>query len=130
MQITKERLEAWLFAQPRERVFVYIQGLPKDQPGCVLCNFLRETTNANFKVSAYEIVIDGLRFRLEQWLVDLLFSWNLTYFSQRIPASAGLLQDLYKRTLLSSANRLGAKQPDPGAIAAEVPLPEVLILAK
>lgn len=43
--INRELFEAWLFSQPREREFVYINGLSDEEPGCVVCSFLRETTN-------------------------------------------------------------------------------------
>jgi hypothetical protein len=42
MQINKETFEAWLFAQPRERRFIFWQSHPDSIPGCLMCNFFRE----------------------------------------------------------------------------------------
>lgn len=42
MEINKERLEAWLFSQPDERIWRYC-----DPWGCVACSFLKETTEFN-----------------------------------------------------------------------------------
>lgn len=41
-EINRESFEAWLFSQPKERVFDY-----RNTDGtCVICSFVKETTNA------------------------------------------------------------------------------------
>lgn len=41
--LNRERLEAWLFSQPPQRQFNYVQGYPGSVPGCLLCNFLTDS---------------------------------------------------------------------------------------
>jgi hypothetical protein len=40
MEINRERFEAWLFSQPDERMFDYMDV----NGGCAVCAFIRETT--------------------------------------------------------------------------------------
>lgn len=44
-EINREHFEAWLFAQPDDRPYVYGEGFPNDPVGCIVCNYLREQTN-------------------------------------------------------------------------------------
>lgn len=74
MQINRETFEAWLLAQPAEREFVYSQGFPKDEPGCLVCNFLRENTKVkNFTVYGRYVDVEGKALGFEKWLDDFLF---------------------------------------------------------
>lgn len=75
--INREHFEAWLFSQPDDRRFEYLEGQPSSLTGCVVCNFLREQTNiTTFGVSGSQV---GFRTSLdfdyipfEPWLQNLL----------------------------------------------------------
>ncbi len=74
--INREQFEAWLFSQPDERNFAYIEGQPDAPTGCLVCNFLRENTNhKHFGVSG---AAEGFRVgfedctKFEPWLELLL----------------------------------------------------------
>jgi len=57
-EINRERFEAWLFAQPRDRKFKY--GDPQD---CAVCRFFKETTKLS-RVSAckYGVRLDSFEY--------------------------------------------------------------------
>lgn len=71
--INREHFEAWLFSQPDERTFEYIYGSYDSNPGCLLCNFLRETTNINkFEVGRIIVSMNGTNYPLPNWFINLL----------------------------------------------------------
>lgn len=43
IEFNHEHFEAWLLSQNPSRAIDLVQGKPTDQPGCLLCNFARET---------------------------------------------------------------------------------------
>lgn len=98
--INKETLEAWLFFQNPARIFNYIEGFKDDKTGCLICNFIRETTNIqNFCISAYCFdILDENNKLIERidfptWLITFLRMRNNISFNDEF--SAGLMQKCY-----------------------------------
>lgn len=82
-QIEQERFEAWLFAQPLDRVIEAAN--PK---GCFLCSFLKETTNINDPAFSWygwspsgDFVTDAVK--LPQWAAALTSPWEVIEISKQ-----------------------------------------------
>jgi len=73
MTIEKERFEAWLFSQPRDRYFRFTNSR-----GCLICSFLNETMKGKWFVDAWDFgPIDKhgdycYYHQLPKWLVEMV----------------------------------------------------------
>lgn len=64
-EISRELFEAWLFSQPKEREFNYMDNTG----GCAVCAFVRETTShANAKGGAKTVEIGNRSIQMPEWL--------------------------------------------------------------
>lgn len=72
-QINREQFEAWLFSQPDERTFNYVEGYIDDKTGCVMCNYLREHTNLKFFiVGSRALTTKRGKNLLPTWFIDMM----------------------------------------------------------
>lgn len=73
IEINRETFEAWLFAQPGGRAFKYLEGSPDDKTGCLLCNFLRETSSGKVYVlgSQFLVGFHNPRIEMPDWAYKL-----------------------------------------------------------
>jgi hypothetical protein len=71
MILEKERFEAWLEQKPDDRTWDYL-----DIHGCVVCSFIKETSNArHVSIGPRDYTIDGGELkRIPQWLYSVLWS--------------------------------------------------------
>ena len=97
MELHRERFEAWLFAQPRERVIEAGNG-----ECCFLCSFVKETTNLRkaffYGWSQWQThpVIEPVL--LPEWatrLVDPVWCANNSTSRSRLEITVGQMQDRY-----------------------------------
>lgn len=122
MEINKERFEAWLYSQPRSRVFNLA-----DQGDCLLCSFMHETSNIQIRASwdAF-VVMDGLTGRIDpenQGKVPEWFKRVVNGYSCRPAPSiktggpTGQYHDAYMRPLWTAGelqDRFRSIFPSPG----------------
>lgn len=100
--IPQEHFEAWLMAQPRDRVIE--SGNVND---CFICSFLKETGRTKTPVmSYYEAIIDGHKFSLPQWIKSLIYYAELRDIAiagkRNSPVTSGDMQDRYSRIFPSA----------------------------
>lgn len=98
-EINREQFEAWLYAQDRDKPFNYEQGGITSEPGCVMCQYLRENGYRFFFVGGVEVFwdIDLERGRdggpLPFWFLRLTFTENGLQQAHTL----GQAQDLYTK---------------------------------
>lgn len=100
--IPQEHFEAWLMAQPRDRVIE--SGNVND---CFICSFLKETGRTKTPFMTYDnALIDGHKFSLPQWIKSLINFDQLKYIAiagkRNSPVTAGDMQDRYNRIFPSA----------------------------
>lgn len=72
MQINRETFEAWLFTQPDERTYNFI-----DYSDCLLCKFIKETTNIeNIRVGSTYFRVNGKCQEFDDWLMRYAIGFN------------------------------------------------------
>ena len=72
MQINQETFEAWLFAQPDERKYNYL-----DNNNCLICRFVKETTNIqDISAGGDYLRYNNKIFKFEGWLLTIMNTWN------------------------------------------------------
>lgn len=91
--IVREQFEAWLFSQPRERVYKYWEA-SEDQPtGCVMSNYLRECTpHHEWILGTLYLTVNQFVHDLPRWFVGLMRRSPID-----VAGTFGQVQDAYRR---------------------------------
>lgn len=125
MEINRERFEAWLFSQPRERTFNYMDG----NGGCLICHFFQQTTKLAASVGGnYYTVAESLpaaigryiygeRETIPFWLYSLLDQRERRGLTQT--NSYGHMQDAYVRLYGPVNGSPGPEEPSTTPTAPE-----------
>jgi hypothetical protein len=98
MIIHQEKFEAWLFSQPDEREFEYI-----DHRGCVICSFLKETTNAKEPMAGPYLYTDdfGSNNEINKWkkLPDIYYKllWDARFARDGNHLNAGDMKNVWRK---------------------------------
>lgn len=101
MTINREHFEAWLFSQPKERKFVYIEGRVDASTGCLMCNYLRENFHFIFRVytSEFRDLTTDEETNFPKWLNELIWTSLQMFYRKHIigPSffTAGEVQTIY-----------------------------------
>lgn len=75
MQIEREPFESWMLSLPDDKQFNIHQGEVKDQPGCIACNFLRDTIRGFGNAGYISARVGEEAFIFDNWLCDLIKSF-------------------------------------------------------
>jgi hypothetical protein len=108
MNINKETFEAWLFSQPDDRTFDYM-----DNRDCLVCKYVKEVVGykKNFSVGAdYIRLHESLftEFTFEKWFIDLLGErYNFSKHSEVSIFTFGEMKEAWLELWPDTENDLG-----------------------
>lgn len=92
MKIQQETFEAWLFSQPDERTYDYL-----NINNCLICNFAHETTNKKLRVSYDRFYLQEEKYekayQFDDWLMRLMRGCHITKLGY---ISVGTLHPTFK----------------------------------